>query len=485
MLILLISGTAATAAENLWEGHGDIGRPSLAGSLAFDSTTGVHTLAGGGENMWFTNDACHFAWQRMSGDCSLMATPTWVTSGGNAHRKACVMIRQSLAPDAPYVDVAVHGDGLTSLQFRETAGGPTREIQASVKNPLRVGLLRQGQACVMLLPEAGNGALAPAGPAIRLAFTEPFYIGLAVCAHDDRARETARFAEVELRKIAGTKNSPVRHCALEVIPLASRDRRVVYHTTNHIEAPNWSRDGAFLLYNAGGRLWKIPVVGGQPEGLDTGAAVRCNNDHGFSPDGSRLAISDQSQGGKSLIYTLPATGGKPVLVTPKGPSYWHGWSPDGATLAYCAERNGEFDIYTIPAVGGEEKRLTTATGLDDGPDYSPDGKFIYFNSDRSGSMHIWRMRADGSEQEQLTRDEFNDWFPHPSPDGKWLVFVSYEKEVKGHPENQPVCLRLMPAGGGPIQVLTRLFGGQGTLNVPSWSPDGRQVAFVSYELIAP
>ena len=173
----------------------------------------------------------------------------------------------------------------------------------------------------------------------------------------------------------------------------------------------------------------------------------------------------------------------PQSITTLGPSYWHGWSPDGATLAYCAERNGEFDIYTIPAAGGEEKRLTTAKGLDDGPDYSPDGKFIYFNSDRTGMMHIWRMKADGSDQQQVTFDEFNNWFPHPSPDGKWLVFLSYEKEVTGHPANKPVRLRLMPAGGGPTQDLARLFGGQGTMNVPSWSPDSRQVAFVSCELI--
>jgi Tol biopolymer transport system component len=267
------------------------------------------------------------------------------------------------------------------------------------------------------------------------------------------------------------------------VPIASKDRRVVYHTLDLIEAPNWSRDGRYFLFNSSGRIYRLPVAGGKPELVDTGFANHCNNDHGFSPDGARLAISDQSRGSKSLIYTLPAAGGAPRPVTVLGPSYWHGWSPDGATLAYCAERNGEFDIYTISAEGGEEKRLTTAKGLDDGPDYSPDGRFIYFNSDRTGTMQIWRMKPDGSDQQQVTADEFNNWFPHPSPDGKWLVFLSFEKDVTGHPPNQPVRLRLMPVGGGPIQDLARLFGGQGTINVPSWSPDSRQVAFVSYELI--
>jgi TolB protein len=230
-------------------------------------------------------------------------------------------------------------------------------------------------------------------------------------------------------------------------------------------------------------MFKLPVSGGTPEAIDTGFALHCNNDHGLSPDGASLAISDQSRGGKSLIYILPAAGGAPRQLTKVGPSYWHGWSPDGTTLAYCAERNGEYDVYTIAAAGGEETRLTTASGLDDGPDYTADGKYIYFNSVRSGRMQIWRMKPDGSGQEQVTSDEWNNWFPHPSPDGKWLVFLSYDKDVTGHPANQPVQLRLMPLAGGPIQELARLFGGQGTINVPSWSPDSKQVAFVSYELI--
>ena len=180
------------------------------------------------------------------------------------------------------------------------------------------------------------------------------------------------------------------------------------------------------------------MTGGGAELLDTGGQIHCNNDHGISPDGTQLAISDQTQDGKSRIYVLPIAGGTPRLVTPKAPSYWHGWSPDGKTLAYCAERNGEFDIYTIPVEGGEETRLTTAPGLDDGPDYSPDGKYIYFNSERTGRMQIWRMKPDGSEQEQITSDDYNNWFAHPSPDGRWIVFLSYEKG-RDRPSGQQGC----------------------------------------------
>ncbi|MGH9766228.1 MAG: TolB family protein [Blastocatellia bacterium] len=305
---------------------------------------------------------------------------------------------------------------------------------------------------------------------------------MGVCAHDNNAIEKAVFSSVEIKQ----RPQPILESTLETIAISSKDRKVVYTKRAHFEAPNWSRDGKFFLFNRGGRIYKLPAPGGEPQALDTGFATRNNNDHGISPDGAQLVISDQSQEQRrSLIYVLPITGGTPRRVTQLAPSYWHGWSPDGKTLAYCAERNGDYDIYTIPVEGGEEKRLTTAKGLDDGPDYSHDGQYIYFNSERTGSMQIWRMKTDGGDQTQITSDEYNNWFAHPSPDGKWLVFLSYEKDVKGHPANKDVTLRLMPVGGGEIQVLAKLFGGQGTINVPSWSPDSRQLAFVSYRLIDP
>ena len=222
----------------------------------------------------------------------------------------------------------------------------------------------------------------------------------------------------------------------------------------------------------------------QPVVVPTGAQDRCNNDHGISPDGQSIAISDSSgSGGKSSIYVVPIGGGTPGLITQASPSYWHGWSPDGKTLAFTGQREGEFDIYTIPVAGGAETRLTTAKGLDDGPEYSPDGQYIYFNSERSGLMQIWRMKADGSEQERVLTDETNDWFPHISPDGQWMVFLSYEKDVTGHPAEKDVMLQLMSMTDKKVHVLAKLFGGQGTINVPSWSPDSKKVAFVSYELL--
>ncbi len=272
--------------------------------------------------------------------------------------------------------------------------------------------------------------------------------------------------------------------ALETISISTFKRDTVYHTLDHIEAPNWSHDGKTLIFNSNGLLYKIPEKGGKPDLIPTDFAKRINNDHGISPDGTQLVISDQTESGKSLIYTLPISGGIPKKITPLGPSYWHGWSPDGKTLAYCAERNGNYDIYTIPVQGGEELRLTSTEGLDDGPDYSPDGKYIYFNSVRTGSMQIWRMNADGSNQEQITTDALNDWFAHPSPDGKWIVYISFGTDVPAdkHPPNKNVQLRLMHLETREVRMMAKLFGGQGTINVPSWSPDSEKVAFVSYQL---
>lgn len=272
---------------------------------------------------------------------------------------------------------------------------------------------------------------------------------------------------------------------LEVLDIATRERQIVFQTARHIEAPNWSPDGRFFVLNSNGLLYRLAVDGGELMQIDTGELHRLNNDHGISPDGTMLAVSDQSHpDGQSRIYVLPIGGGTPRIVTEKAPSYWHGWSPDGATLAFVGSRGGsDLDIYTVPMAGGAERRLTSAAGLDDGPDYSPDGRTIYFNAMRTGNMKIWRMAADGSDQRQMTFDpDTRDWFAHPSPDGKCVVFLSFGSDVApgDHPPNKDISLRLMPVSGGKPEVIASLFGGQGTMNVPSWSPDSRNVAFVSY-----
>lgn len=271
---------------------------------------------------------------------------------------------------------------------------------------------------------------------------------------------------------------------LETVNVATGERTVRKRFDSLIEAPNWLPDGNTLLYNAGSSLWLFDLASGESRKVDTGSAARCNNDHVLSPDGRQVGLSSAGPEGRSLVYVAPLSGGEPRLVTPVGPSYLHGWSPDGTTLAYCAERGGEFDIYTMPVEGGEETRLTDAPGLDDGPEYSPDGRYIWFNSVRSGLMQVWRMDAGGRNQTRMTWDEeSNCWFPHLSPDGKQVVYIAYKKgdvAPGDHPPCKHVEIRLMDADGENTRTLVRLFGGQGTLNVNSWSPDGTQLAFVSY-----
>jgi TolB protein len=472
----------------IFESHQDVGTVLHPGSSAYDDSQRSYTLTGSGENMWFNSDNFQFAWKKMSDDVTLTAEISLAGKSGNPHRKAVLMIRKSLDADAIYADVALHADGLTSLQYRDTKGGATHEIQSSVSAPLRLRVEKRGDYVYMWLGARGE-KLQPAGAAMRIPFPDGFYVGLGVCSHDKESIETAVFSNVELKKLAPSPTEqPTLYSSLETVAIASTDRRVIYAVPEHFEAPNWTHDGGAFIFNQNGRILRLPVTGGKPETVDTGFAIHCNNDHGISPDGKLLAISDQSQGDhQSIIYILPLGGGTPRRVTQKSPSYWHGWSPDGKFVAYPGQRNGEFDIYTISTEGGEEKQLTTAKGLDDGAEYSPDGRYIYFNSVRTGRMQIWRMHPDGRGQEQVTSDEFNNWFPHISPDGKWLVFLSYGSEVEGHPENKDVTLRIVPLDGekvgGRIDVLAKLFGGQGTINVPSWSPDSKQLAFVSYELM--
>lgn len=273
---------------------------------------------------------------------------------------------------------------------------------------------------------------------------------------------------------------------LVIVNVKSGKEKVLLNEKRHFEAPNWSRDGKFLIINAAGLLEKIDLKGENlgkinPEGINT-----VNNDHGLSFDGKILVFSKNDKSAapnnNSRVYVANADGSKPRLITPDYPSYWHGISPDNNFLLYTARRNDEWDLYKIPTQGGKEVNITNSPGLDDGSEYSYDGNWIYFNSHRSGRMHIYRMKTDGSGVEQLTNDELDNWFPHPSPDNQSIVYISYLEDQKaGHPFGKDVKLRMMNLETKEIKDITPIFyGGQGTINVHSWSPDGKSVAFVRY-----
>lgn len=279
-----------------------------------------------------------------------------------------------------------------------------------------------------------------------------------------------------------------------IYDLAAGSSKVVHQADAVWEAPNWSRDGKFLLSNSGGKLYRIPIDGGSaPAPLDIDSSLRCNNDHDFSPDGTLIAISASSATSRqSQVYVTKADGTDHRLIVSPAPSYFHGWSPDGKYLSFVANRDGkQYDLYRVPVAGGAEERLTSDPAYDDGTDYSPDGKWIYFNSNRGGGWNIWRMPADGAgpddaRAERITNDDLEDWFPHPSPDGNSLLFLSFPHGTEGHnARNLRVQIRLIPMPGAVVnavapKMLFELSGGQGTINVNSWAPDSKRFAYVTY-----
>jgi TolB protein len=492
ILCLTSAPSAAQASQaplGIFEGQNDVGTVLHPGTVAYDPSQKTYTLTGSGENMWLTKDAFHFLWKKASGDISLTADIRFPTPGANPHRKAVLLLRQTLDGEAVYADATVHGVGLTALQYRPESGAVTGDIELNGDAPRRLRIEKRGDYVTMLLSYNGE-PLRPAGTSMRVPLNGTYYIGLGVCSHDKDVIETAVFSNVEIKPImnSGT-HKPVLHSTLQTISIDGDARRAnaVFTTQGYFEAPNWTRDGKSLIFDQGGRIMTVPIEGGTPKPISTDDAKNCNGSHGLSPDGKFLAIScSLTDSHDSRVYIMPSTGGTPRVVTENPFSYFHSWSPDGRTIAFARPHPGGGDFWSISVDGGKETRLTTTNTVSDDPDYSADGQYIYFNSDRGGgSMQIWRIKADGSQSEQITSDERNNWTPHPSPDGKWIVYLSYDKTVTGHPANKDVSLRLMFLADGKTHTLVDVFGGSGTINVPSWSPDSHHLAFVSYELVNP
>ena len=471
-----------------FDGDCDVGSPTLAGSASYDAAAQEYTLTGAGSNMWFGHDQFHFLWKRMKGDFILRARIEFVGKGAVNHRKVGWMVRPNLDGTAPYADCAQHGDGLTALQFRRVDGATTEQFWLSISNADVLQFERRGGSYIFSAAHSGEPFVSATLPEFNLG--NEVYAGLFICSHNGDVMEKAVFRDVRIIRPAGAAFVPYRDyigSALQILDVQSGKLEEIYRSDQPFEAPDWTRDGAALIYNLSGRaegrgrLCRFDLASRTPSILNTDPDNRNNNDHGLSFDGTMLGISDQS-GGQSRVSVVPVGGGAPRLVTPVGPSYCHGWSPDGKFLVYTGGRNGKFDIYKTAADGsGEETRLTDAEGLNDGPEYTPDGQYIYFNSSRTGKMQIWRMKPDGHDQDQVTRDGYNNWFPHVSPDGKWIAFVTFGPEIdpKDHPYYKQIYLRMMPVGEGEPKVIAYVYGGQGTMNVPSWSPDSKRIAFVS------
>jgi hypothetical protein len=489
-MALLFANLAAAEPIGAFTDQADIGAPQLAGAASYNPANQEYSLSGAGTNMWLGADQCHFLWKKLAGDFILRTRVTLIGPGAVAHRKVGWLVRSTLAPDAPYADCAEHGNGLTSLQFRPTQGADTEERVLTVTNADVLQFERRGST--FIFSAARYGEPFASVQVENLDLGSNVLAGLFICSHAADTVERALFRDVRLIVPPTPNFRPYQDylgSVLEVLELSTGRLQQLHSSAQPFEAPNWTRDGKSLVYNLSGRapdhgrLVQYDLATGNTTFLATGSATNNNNDHVLSFDGTLLGVSGRGTNadGQSQVFTLPLAGGEPRLIIPAAPSYLHGWSPDGRWLVFTGARSNKFDIYKIPAAGGDEIRLTDAPGLNDGPEYTPDGQFIYFNSSRSGKMQIWRMKPDGSEQERITNDDFNDWFPHVSPDGKWIAFLSFGNDVRpdDHPYYKQIYLRLMPVGGGDAWVIAYVYGGQGTMNVPSWSPDSRRIAFVS------
>jgi TolB protein len=469
----------------LFDGHGDLGAVLKPGAVVEEAGSGALVVDGAGANMWFATDEGHFVWKRIKGDFIVSARLELLGKGVEAHRKIGWMARSTMDTGSAQASAVVHGDGLTSLQYRKEAGKDTEEIRLPMSGADQVQLERKGDTYIMSTAKFGDPYVSERVKGINLG--DEIFVGLFVCSHNAEVVEKARFTNVRITIPAAENFVPYQDYiggTIELLDVDSGKRTAVFRSDRPIQAPNWTKDGRFLSYNVDGLLFRFELATGKASKIDTGFATANNNDHVLSFDGKRLGISHQSAEDKdeSIISTLPVKGGTPRRVTSKAPSYLHGWSPDGRFLVYTGGRGENFDVYRIPVKGGDELRLTDAPGLDDGPEYAPDGRFIYFNSARTGDMRIWRMAPDGSGQEPITDGTYHDWFPHVSPDGKRIVFLSFQKDVAAddHPFYKQVYIRMMPTDGstGP-KVIAYVYGGQGTINVPSWSPDGKRIAFIS------
>ena len=485
--LALFSASVASAQQKkvgVFDGQSDVGAVLHKGTATYNATTQEYNLSGSGTNIWAEQDEFHFLWKRMKGDFILYTRGRLLGQGVDPHRKIGWMARTSLDPKSAHVNAVVHGDGLTALQFRKETGAATEEVRSKVTAPDVIQLERRGNTYTMRVAKFGQPFVTEQVTNINIG--DEVYVGLFVCAHNKDVVEKGTFRDVRLTVPAKENFVPYREyigSQIELLEVATGKREIIYTSPKSLQAPNWTPDNKTLIYNSEGLMYAFDLAKRTPTVINTGNVKSNNNDHVLSFDGKMLGLSSSLPNLGSIIWTVPVKGGTPKQITPTGPSYLHGWSPDGKTLTFTGERNKEFDIYTVPAAGGPEKRLTNHPGLDDGPEYTPDGKWIYFNSSRTGTMQIWRMKSDGSNQEAVTTtNEFHDWFPHISPDGKWIVFLSFLKEeVKpdDHPFYKHVYLRLLPISGGQPKVIAYLYGGQGSINTPSWSPDSKRVAFIS------
>ena len=488
VFVLVLSLNMITAQKiGIFDNSQDIGNVKHKGSTIYNPEDQSYTMTGSGTNMWGDHDEFQYLWKSIQGDFILRAHIEFVGEGVDPHRKIGWVVRNNFHPDSPIVNASIHGDGLTSLQFRRTKGGETEQVvQSENKAPDVVQLERRGNTYIMSTAKFGEPL---ESVEVEMNLRNEVFVGLGICSHNNDVVEKAIFKNVRIIKPVDPDYQPYRDYIgshLEVMNVETGERKILASFAHSIQAPNWTPDGKTLIYNSNGVLYKYDLATGNISMLNTGFASDNNNDHVLSVDGTKIAISHHNADDerKSSIYYLPIEGSDtPTKVTKDGVghSYLHSWSKDNKKMIFTANRNDNWNIYEVDVATGKEKQLTDTPTLDDGSEYSPDNKSIFFNSNRTGTMQLWKMKANGKDQTQLTFDETNDWFAHFSPDGKKIVYISFPADMDSstHPFYKHCLIRMMPVEGGKSKVIAYVYGGQGTINVPSWSPDNKYIAFVT------
>ncbi len=472
----------------LFENQVNIGDPIKDGTVSYDSELQAYNVTGSGNNLWGQKDEFEYLYKSIQGDFILRAEVKFLDKTGDPHRKIGWSIRDNLSENSKHVSGAIHADGLTSLQYRKETGGTTDEVKSTDSLPDVVQLERRGNSYFMSTAQWGKPLTTVKIDSIML--RNEVFVGLFVCAHDSTAIAKAEFHNVRIIKPmseTATAYQDYLGSNLEIMNVENGERKILFQSAHSLQAPNWVNNDKELVYNSNGYLYRYSFATKTVEQLNTGFATRNNNDHVFSFDQKLLGISNHNpeDNGDSSIYLMNSKGDSlPRKITKNGVgnSYLHGISPDNQTLLFTGWRNNKFDLYAIDVHTQKETQLTDTEGLDDGSEYAPDGKSIYFNSNRTGAMQLWHMDSDGSNPKQLTFDKnYNDWFPHISPDGKWIAFLSFSKDVPSddHPFYKQCTLRLMPVSGGTPKIIAYIYGGQGTINVPSWSSDSKHITFVT------
>ena len=476
-------------AFGVFDQHQDIGDPKPAGNAVYNPTDQTYTLSGAGANLRTTLDQIHFAWKKITGDFIVQATVRFIGTGTHPRVELGIIACDALIGTSRYAAACVHGDSLTSLQYRATDGQAPAHIDVSSFHPTEIQFARTGNRFTFSSAVFGENYRAVSH---ELALNDELHVGLFSCSHEQGLVAHAVFSNVRVIIPAAPDFKPYSDYLgshLEVMDIATGLRKVLHSEPGSIQAPNWTRDDKLIYNSAAGVMYTYDLASGEIAELNTGRCRQNNNDHVLSFDGTMLALSNYAgDPRRSVAFILPAGGSdEPQQITSPevGHTYLHGWSPDGKKLVFTGGRKGETgnyrNLWSVDVDTKVETAITPPGTLDDGPEYTPDGKYIYFNSVRTGTMQIWRMRPDGSQPEQVTFDEYNDWFPHISPDGKWIVYIAFPTDMDpwSHPFYRQCYIRLMPTSGGVPKTIAYLYGGQGSMNTPGWSPDSKRIAFAT------